>query len=95
MESGVQLLAAQKPIKRQNWWKRKFALFWMLAAGGGGGPSVQRPTPPHPTDSPVGMSIYKQREGATCRSSIVSSDSHLELGHQWSGQCHLDCFEYI
>ena len=33
-ESGVWLLAAQKPIKRQSWWKGKFALFWMLATGG-------------------------------------------------------------
>ena len=30
-ESGVQLLIAQKPIKRQGWWKVKFALFWMPA----------------------------------------------------------------
>ena len=26
-ESGVQLLTAQKPIKRSSWWKGKFALF--------------------------------------------------------------------
>ena len=46
-KSGVQLLTAQKPIKRQGWWKGKFALFWMLATGGGGGQTpVQRPTPP-------------------------------------------------
>ena len=44
-ESGVQLLAAQKPIKRQSWWKGKFALFWMSAMGVGRTP-VQRPTPP-------------------------------------------------
>ena len=36
IESGVQLLAALKPIKRQGWWKGKFALFWRLAAGGRG-----------------------------------------------------------
>ena len=30
-ESRVQLLAAQKPIKRPGWWKGKFVLFWMPA----------------------------------------------------------------
>ena len=35
-ESGVPLLAAQKPIKRQSWWKVKFALFWRPATGGRG-----------------------------------------------------------
>ena len=24
----------------------------------------------------------------------VSSDSHLEIGHWWSDQHHLDCFKY-
>ena len=33
-KSGVQLLVAQKPIKRQGWWRGKFALFWMPATGG-------------------------------------------------------------
>ena len=28
------LLTAQKPIKRQVWWKGKFALFWRPATGG-------------------------------------------------------------
>ena len=28
-ESGVQLLTTQKPIKRPDWLKGKFALFWM------------------------------------------------------------------
>ena len=32
--------------------------------------------------------------GATCRNSKVISDSHLQTGHQWSDQCHLDCFRY-
>ena len=31
MESGVLLLTALKPLKRQGWWKGKFALFWMPA----------------------------------------------------------------
>ena len=31
-ESRVWLLTAQNPMKRLDWWKGKFALFWMLAA---------------------------------------------------------------
>ena len=34
-ESAVRLLAAQKPIKRQGWWKGNFALFWMPATRAG------------------------------------------------------------
>ena len=30
------MLATQKLIKRQGWWKGKFALFWMLVTGGEG-----------------------------------------------------------
>ena len=33
---------------------------------------------------PVGQEFYIQKEGATCRNSIVSSDCHLEIGHRWS-----------
>ena len=29
-----------------------------------------------------------------CRNGIVSSDSHLETGHWWSDDFHLDCFKY-
>ena len=29
-----------------------------------------------------GKSFYRQREGAICRNSTVSSDSQLEIGHQ-------------
>ena len=49
-------------------------------------------SPPHP--QLVRKSFCRLREGATCRNSTVSSDSHLEIGHQWSDQCHLDCFKY-
>ena len=34
-ETGVHL-TAQKPRKRQGWWRGKFALFWRLATGDGG-----------------------------------------------------------
>ena len=36
-EGRVQLLAAQKPINWPDGWKRKFALFQMLATEGEGG----------------------------------------------------------
>lgn len=36
-ESGDQMLASWKPIKRQGWWKGKFALFWMPVTDGAGG----------------------------------------------------------
>ena len=42
----------------------------------------------------MGKNFYRQREGAICRNSIVSSDSHLEIDHWWSDQHHLDCFKY-
>ena len=43
---------------------------------------------------PVNKSFYRWKEGATCRNSTVSSDSHLAIGRQWSDQHHLDCFKY-
>ena len=54
-ESGVRLLAAQKPLKRSGWWKGKFALFQTLATEGVGGwradtcPKANPPpSPPRP-----------------------------------------------
>ena len=38
--------------------------------------------------------IDRSKEGATYRNSRVSSDSHLQIGHRWSDQHHLDCFRY-
>ena len=61
----------------------KESLFQMPATGGGGGVggwiSVQRSTP-H-TGNQWGKSFYRQKEGAACRNSIVSSDIHLQIGH--------------
>ena len=39
--------------------------------------SVQRPPPPSDHWQPVGQEFYRQKEGATCRNSTISSDSHL------------------
>ena len=37
-----------------------------------------------------------QREGRSYmqKQHTFSTDSHLELGHWWSDQHHLDCFRY-
>ena len=37
----------------------------------------------------AGERFYRQRRGATCRNSTVSSDSHHEVGHWWSEQRRL------
>jgi len=50
--------------------------------------------PHHPTDKSGDKSFYRQREGATCGNSTVSSDSHLVTDDQWSDQLHLACFKH-
>ena len=68
----------------------------MLVTGemGRWGDREQRDTCPE-ANSPLPPTIrrreffYSWREGATCRNSIVSSDSYLEIGHWWSDQQHL------
>ena len=37
--------------------------------------------------------VYRQREAGYMQNSTVICDSHLETGHQWSDQGHLDCFQ--
>ena len=89
---GVQMLPAQKPINRPDWWKGKFISAVSNWAGGGWWTSVQRPAPsPGPA---LGKRFYSQMEGATCGNSTVSSDSHLQSGHRWCDQHHLACFTY-
>ena len=98
-ENGIRLLATQKPTKRPGWWERKLALFWIPATGAGGGyrgggVCLSRGQLPAAYIQPVGRSFYRLREVAICRNSTVSSNSHREIGHQWIGQRHLDCFKY-
>lgn len=45
------LLAAQKPINRQGWWKGKSALFWRPEIWERRQTPVQRLTPPLSTDN--------------------------------------------
>ena len=91
---GVWLLAAQKPINSPGWWKGKFALFQMLATGGGKVVNICSKADFPTIGNQWGKSFYSQKEGATCRNSTVSSDSHPQIGHQCSEQRHLGCFRY-
>ena len=77
-KSGVWLSTAQKPVKRQSWWKGKFALFWMPAASKDGGLLSKGLLLPPPQQS-GGKSFYRPREGVTYRNSTVSSDVILKL----------------
>ena len=65
---------------------------FILEAGdqGGGWTPVQRPTPP--TDSQGARASIDG--GSRLRAETAPSDGHLEIGHWWSDQCHLDCFKY-
>ena len=63
------------------------------SSGAGGWTSVQRPTPSHP-QMIGGQTFYRLRKRATCRNRTVSSNCHLEAGHRWFDQHHLDCFKY-
>ena len=78
-QSGVWLLAAQKAMERQYWWKGKFALFWRLAAVVGVVDSCLMTDCPLPTDRQWARASAERGRGA-CRNSTVSSDGHLEFG---------------
>ena len=89
---GVWLLTTQKPINSPGWQKGKFALFQMLAtASGEGGRNLFKGR--HP-------SLDKQEDRllqADCGGGVlhvVLSNSHLQIGYQWSDQHHLECFRY-
>ena len=58
---------------------------------GEGQTSILRLNPP-PWQQ-VDNGFYRQRDGVTWENSTVSSDSHLEIGHWWPYQHHLDCFK--
>ena len=62
---------------------------------GGGQTPVQRlaslpPAPPWPPPAIRGYEVLLLEGEVTWRNSTVSSDSHLEIGHQLSDQQHLD-----
>ena len=43
---------------------------------------------------PVGQELLSTEGGGLHAEIAVSSDSHLQIGHGWSDQHHLDCFKY-
>ena len=78
MESGVQLIAAQKPIKRQVGGKETLVYFGCRQ------PVGRADACPKADSLPLtvrGRSFYRQQR-ATCRNSTVSSDSHLKICHR-------------
>ena len=86
----IRLLATQMPINQPDWWKVNFTLFQMLATGVEGRPLSKGQLPQLTVR---GEEIYRQKEGATCRNSIVISGRYFETDHQWSDQHHLGCFK--
>ena len=96
-KSGVRLLTAQKPLKRPNWWKGKFALFWMPATAAQGG--AQRLTP-LPWKSGR-KSFHRWKEGATmqklCIQLCIQRSQLWQSSWNWSlafDQGRLNCFRY-
>ena len=92
----IWLLPTQKPVKRQGWWKGKFILDASngkvgVGVRGGRTPCPQSNSAPLPTISEQELFLRKRD---TCRNSTVISDSHLEISHWWSDQCHLGCFKH-
>ena len=90
------MIATQKPIKQASLVDRKVC--FISDAGNWVGrvdicPKANSPATPLPQQA-ESEHFYRQREGATCRNSAVSSDSQPHMGHRWSDQRHLGCFRY-
>ena len=60
-------------------------------AGNQRGRADSCPKPDFPHWQPAGKSSFRQRQG---KGSMQKQQSHLGIGHQWSGKCHLHCFKY-
>ena len=98
-ESGVRQLATQKPIKRQGWWKGKFALFWMptnwwggARGGAGGGRLLSKARPP--PDNQWARAFIGEGRGLLAETVQSALPVILKLVVWWSDQHHLDCFKY-
>ena len=85
------LAAHHSRVKRPAWWKN-FAILWRREAGGEGEDACPKVDSPHALTVSE-QHLLKAREGAPCRNSTSNSEGHLEIGHQWSDQHHLDCFK--
>ena len=78
--------AGLNDVKESLLYFRRRQLGW-----GGWQTSVQRSSPPSAPYPRIGNQwtgafIDRSGEGALCRNNTVSSDSHLQIDHQWSGQ---------
>ena len=96
-ESGVQLLAAQKPLKRQGWWKGVCFILDAGNCGGGEGRVDSCPkadSPPPPTDHQWASAFIDRGRGLHAETAQSAPTVILQLVMQWSDQCHLNCFRY-
>ena len=71
---GVQLLTAQKPVKRPGWWKGMFALFQVPATGGEGSRHLPKGRLPHTLDQEGVRPFIERVEGG---SYMQKQHSHL------------------
>ena len=93
-KSGVWLLTAQKSLKRPRLVGKKVC--FILDAGNAvevGKRWVMSVQQHAPLNDNQGARPFIDRAEGLCRNTVVSSDSHLEIGHRWSNQRHL-CFRY-
>ena len=86
LRSSCSLLQSQY-LRGRCWWKGKFALFRRPVTRGEGRLLSKGQLPQHQWARAL-------MGGATYRSSTVSSDRHLEIGHWRSDQHHLDGYRY-
>ena len=89
---GVWLLAALKPIKRQGWWKGKFALLQRLAIVGEGGLMSKGQLPP--TDNQGARAFIGRGRGLHAETAQAALTVLLRLVMRWSDQHCLGCFKY-
>ena len=98
-QSGVQLLADLKPIlERQSWLKEKFASFWRPATRGEGELVSKSQVPP---ENQRARAFKGASQGCisggrgNMQNRTGSSDGHLEIGHEWPDEHHLDCLSTV
>ena len=98
IESGVRLLAAPKPVKRQGWWKGKFALLRRLAAKAGGRGELlskgRLDSPPLTVSGQEFQGCIGGGRGLHAETAQSALTVILKLVMRWSDQWHLDCFKY-
>ena len=91
-KSGVQQLGSLKPIKRQGWWKGKFALFRRPMGRGGGKDCWPKADFP-PTNDLWARVFIGGGRGLHAETAQSTLSVILKLVTQWSDQHRLDCFK--